>query len=102
MGLVSSQDLLVLGGYALVKPTINFSDVIQAAIDKSILCPACKWSNVPPSAVTGYIVGRLFPACAFVSVTESIGESRSSTDMYEVLKRPMTSGSGTGMASKRT
>lgn len=38
-------------------PTISFVLVIQAAMLSNILWPACKWSNVPPRAVTGNNVG---------------------------------------------
>ena len=36
-----------------VMPTISFVAVIQAAMLSRILCPAWRWSKVPPRAVTG-------------------------------------------------
>jgi len=40
-----------------VKPTMSFSQVIHAAIERRILCPAWRWSKVPPRAVTRYCEG---------------------------------------------
>lgn len=37
-------------------PTMSLSRAIQAAMLNRILCPACRWSKVPPSATTGRCV----------------------------------------------
>jgi len=44
-----------------VTPTMTFLVAIHAAMLSRILCPACKWSKVPPSATTGYDNGEPSP-----------------------------------------
>lgn len=61
--------------YEPVTPAMSFSDAIHAPMLSRILCPAWRWSNVPPSATTGYVGGySLWLWVAFSVPLDTTGE----------------------------
>lgn len=40
-------------------PMMSLREARKAAMESRILCPACRWSNVPPRATTGKTEGSV-------------------------------------------